>query len=319
MSTATLPKSESTEERAEEQAAYWGGLNLKVDREKGIIPGVKILGHESLNRRRYTTDAMRNAVGLYEGARVNVNHTKTADGQRSYQDRLGTVKKVHYREGQGLFGDLHYNPEHSVAKQLAWDAENAPNNAGFSPAHLFRYKRDRDGIAVIDEIVKVFSVDLVADPATNKGLRESINDEEPSMSVDLTAMSVEQILQARPEVETAILAKAKESQESKDLQIRLTQLEAENKTLKAAESSRVRRDAVDAKLNAAGIEAVMDGAIRDVAYGLEDIQLDKYIASLQGIAQKAPKLPAGQKPKSAEQTSGIESYQPTPEGKRRWS
>ena len=34
--------------------------------------------------------------------------------------------------GEGLFGDLQYNPKHALAEQLSWDAEHAPENVGFS-------------------------------------------------------------------------------------------------------------------------------------------------------------------------------------------
>lgn len=314
MATANLEKSEALTESVHEAASNWGGLDLKVDREKGIIPGVKVLGLESINRRSYKPDALRTGAGMYEGARVYVNHAAKGTESRNYQDLLGTIRGAHYREGQGVFGDLHYNPKHAVAEQLAWDAENAPNSAGFSPHHFYRYSRGQEGRIVIEEIQKVFSVDLVAHPATTKGFRESI--EEPVMS-ELSTMSVEQVITARPDVETFVASKIKGSQEAQEAASRMALLEAENKALKAAEADRIRRDAVDAKLKEAGIEAVLDGGIRDVAYGLEDAQLDKYIASLQGIAARAPKAPASQKPKSSEQAT--EAYQPAPEGKRRWN
>ncbi len=76
---------------------------------------------------------MRAAASKYEGARVNTNHPKKGDEFRSYHDRIGVVRNVRFVEGKGLFGDLHYNPKHALAEQLAWDAENAPNNLRLLP------------------------------------------------------------------------------------------------------------------------------------------------------------------------------------------
>lgn len=109
----------------------------KVDRERGIIPGVKLLGFESKNGRFYPPPVVRQAVSLYEGAKANINHPKSGNPAepRGYEDRIGMIRNAHVEEGAGggIYGDLHFNPKHSLAEQLAWDAENNPE----SPA-IFR-------------------------------------------------------------------------------------------------------------------------------------------------------------------------------------
>ncbi|MGD0652819.1 MAG: hypothetical protein ABSA16_00610, partial [Thermoguttaceae bacterium] len=52
------------------------GVRMRVDREEGVIRGVKILGLESRNRRSYLPEALAQAARLYEDAKVNVNHPK---------------------------------------------------------------------------------------------------------------------------------------------------------------------------------------------------------------------------------------------------
>ena len=52
------------------------GVALRVDRAAGVLRGVKLIGLESLNGRRYRPEALAAAVSLYEGAKVNVNHPK---------------------------------------------------------------------------------------------------------------------------------------------------------------------------------------------------------------------------------------------------
>ncbi len=155
----------------------WRGGAARVDAGRGVIEGVKILGLESRNGRSYAADALRGATALYEGAKVNVNHPKGNPWEpRDYRDRLGVIRNVQWRPDQGLFGDLHFNPKHALAEQLSWDAHHAPENVGFS--HNVQARTGRRGEkTVVEEIVRVQSVDLVADPATTRGLFESCEGE----------------------------------------------------------------------------------------------------------------------------------------------
>jgi hypothetical protein len=144
-----------------------------VDRAAAVIRGVKVLGLDSQNGRSYLPAALAAAVPLYEGAKVNVNHAKGhPTAPRDYQDRIGRLRGVHARAGAGLFGDLHLNPRHALAEQLLWDAAHAPENVGFSHNVQARTAQ-REGRTVVESIVAVHSVDLVADPATTRGLFES--------------------------------------------------------------------------------------------------------------------------------------------------
>ena len=103
---------------------------------------------------------------------MNVNHPKSHPlASRDYQDRLGLVRNIALRSGDGLFGDFHFNPKHALAEQLLWDAEHAPENVGFSHNVQARTVRQGDD-TLVEAILKVHSVDLVADPATTGGLIE---------------------------------------------------------------------------------------------------------------------------------------------------
>ena len=208
------------------------GVKMRVDRREGIIHGVKILGLNSRNGRRYPVETLMRAVELYEGAKVNVNHAKGGSaGPRDYQDRMGTIRGVHVRPQEGLFADFHFNPKHSLAEQLIWDAEHAPENVGFS--HNVQAKTVRRGEHVeVESIDKVQSVDLVADPATTGGLFESEPGQEAeeaaveNQSGDagdagdavteeiLARLSVESLRRARPELVELLLAESRSEQES---------------------------------------------------------------------------------------------------------
>jgi hypothetical protein len=147
---------------------------VKIDREAGVIFGVKIIGCESRNGRHYPNDTLRSAIPLYENSKVNLDHP---DGDprkpRSYHARFGMIRNVHLRENEGLFADFWFNPKHRIAEQLLWDAEHSPDNVGFSHNVEAVVRRTSES-AVVEKIVAVRSVDLVADPATTQGLFESV-------------------------------------------------------------------------------------------------------------------------------------------------
>jgi hypothetical protein len=180
------------------------GATVRVDRESGVIRGVKILGLESRNHRSYLPEALSRAVPLYEGVKVNVNHPKgSPTGPRDYQDRLGTIRNVEVRAEEGLFGDLHFNPRHSLAEQLIWDAEHAPENVGFSHNVEAQTARRGDRV-VVESITRVQSVDLVADPATTRGLfeSESAGERQP----ELASITLEELRGHRPDLLAEALA-----------------------------------------------------------------------------------------------------------------
>ncbi len=174
--------------------------SLRVDRERGVIRGVKLLGLTSTNGRRYTEQSLATAVPLYEGAKVNVNHAKSGPhSSRDYEDRIGHVCGVEFRAGEGLFADLHYNAGHALAEQLVWDAEHASENVGLSHSVMARTRREGE-LLVVEAITKVTSVDLVADPATTRGLFE-----QASPTIDWGAISLAGLSRERPDLVAAIV------------------------------------------------------------------------------------------------------------------
>jgi len=143
-----------------------------LDKDKGVVRGVKILGRYSAHGHEYSRRAMIEAVPLYEGKQVNVDHPqKNKLGQsRKYSDRFGRLHGIQLKE-DGVYGDLHYNKKHSLAEQFEYDVENDPKNVGLSH-NAVGQSRKKNGKVLVESIVRVRSVDLVADPATNVSLFE---------------------------------------------------------------------------------------------------------------------------------------------------
>ncbi len=218
------------------------GLPIQADRERGIIRGVKILGVRSQNGRTYLAEAIGQAVSLYEGVKVNVNHPKGAPSRpRDYQDRIGVIRNVTARADEGLFGDFHFNPKHALAEQLLWDTEHAPQNVGFSHNVQARTARRGDTV-VVEAITKVQSVDLVADPATTRGLFESTETEDDPVEdgvqnddLLLETLTADRLREARPDLLGELLAEAQEH---------IAQLLEEVEQLRAADNKRKKRETV---------------------------------------------------------------------------
>ncbi len=203
---------------------------MRVDRQAAVIRGVKLLGLESRNGRSYLPEALAQAAPLYEDAKVNVNHPKgNPGGPRDYQDRIGVIRGVRVAAGEGLFADFHFNPKHPLAEQLIWDAEHAPENVGLSHNVEARTARRGDRV-VVEAITRVQSVDLVADPATTRGLFESAVAGETAGASALptaAALTVEALRRDHPALVEQVRAEsAQEIARLRDQVQRLTAAEA---------------------------------------------------------------------------------------------
>ncbi len=224
------------------------GLQMQIDTVVGIIRGVKVLGLHSRNRRRYLPEALQTAMPLYEGAKVNINHAKGQPfGPRDYQDRIGVIRQIRFAPNEGLFADLYFNPKHSLAEQLVWDAQHAPENLGLSH-NVQAQTRQHEGETLVESIAVVHSVDLVADPATTQGLFEEANppllvSPEPEQAF-WSRLSVAEITTHRPELIPELV------REHED---RVAKLETELDQLRAQAAIALRRALVSQLLEEAGL------------------------------------------------------------------
>lgn len=204
------------------------GMDVRVDAEAGVLRGVKVLGLASRNGRVYPAETLLKAMPLYEGAKVNVNHpTGNPTGPRDYRDRIGVIRNVATRPEAGLFADFHFNPKHQLAEQLIWDARHAPENVGFS--HNVQATVTRRGQEwIVEEILQVQGVDLVADPATTRGLFEQLQSTGGIVWDDLSAS---QLREHRPDLIEQLCGALRE-------EARVAKAEAEKLRLKDAAHER---------------------------------------------------------------------------------
>lgn len=145
-----------------------------IDKVKGIVHGVKINSPVSENGRYYDPQkALKPATPLYEGAKVFINHEDNGSpwSGREVQSVMGRFRGVSFHE-DGHRGDFHIRPSW---RHMIDDIEHDPTLFGMSHSIDCEVENDPDaqGREVITKINKVHSVDLVATPATTKGMFES--------------------------------------------------------------------------------------------------------------------------------------------------
>ncbi len=166
----------------------------RVDREAGVLRGVKLLGYESKNdegRRRY----VKPQASLYENRPVNVNHPGWEDVK--VQDRWGVIMPGTVAvEDDGVFGDIEFNPHKPSTEEILWWAEKHPDQLGMSHVAFGESEVINDMIWLT--VTEVESVDLVARPATTEGFFEAKEQESQMNYEDLYKES-----QRKLEAETA--------------------------------------------------------------------------------------------------------------------
>lgn len=168
-----------------------------------VIRGVKILGRVSRNGRIYPDSVMQSAVGLYQDASVNIDHLEEGQESRPVGDRFGWIENPRFVPGDGIFGDLHFNPEHPYSKPFVWWANKKPNKIGLSHDADVSADRKPDGAIEITEIKRVHGVDMVADAATTKGLLESLQIARESLMADETCNKKGEVMEDLPDAAPA--------------------------------------------------------------------------------------------------------------------
>lgn len=145
----------------------------KVDREAGVIAGVKVLGRESSNGRTYSDRALADASKLYESVKVNIDHPDKShpNAERKFIEGFGELRNCRI-DKDGVFADLHYVKAHPHAAVFAEAAERFPKQFGLSH-NADGDETNRGGKRIVESISQVRSVDVVGRPATNRGLFES--------------------------------------------------------------------------------------------------------------------------------------------------
>jgi hypothetical protein len=141
----------------------------RPDIDGDLIKAVKVIGVKSKHGWSYPADVLKEAMPLYEGSPVFIEHPdarEKAKGHRQLADHFGSLENIR-GNGQGLFADLKVRQSHPLATSVL---EAAPT-ARFGLSHNALVDLNEDKSRVL-KIVQVNSVDLVDKPGTTENLFE---------------------------------------------------------------------------------------------------------------------------------------------------
>lgn len=202
----------------------------KFDHEKRIIKGVSLLGPSRKDGKRdYTESCLSNAVtaGLFEGVQAFINHPSLEEekqGRRDVRNLAGYYDNTRIQDGM-VKADAHLlnNDNGNLYIDIA---ENMPNVAGHSQFADGKWRRE-NGKQIVDELTKVFSVDLVASGATTNGMFDSENSNLGDSDMEWTDVTGALLLAHKPDIHGAIIAEGAKTRDSE-----VTKLVEDNKALK---------------------------------------------------------------------------------------
>jgi hypothetical protein len=162
-------KSESVSKRQREQDLPQS-TEVVVDEAAGMIRNVKLLGLESAWGNVYPVEVIERSIRQYEGAPCYLNHG--GNEIRPVQELYGTICGVRMTES-GPRGDIRYNPALPLSPGIVWWAKNEPARLSMSHDAQLKGTRTKEGKFLVEEIQKVYSVDIVTRGATTSGFKES--------------------------------------------------------------------------------------------------------------------------------------------------
>ncbi|AWM42524.1 hypothetical protein C1280_35345 [Gemmata obscuriglobus] len=140
----------------------------KPNRTAGTIDGVLICGTSSANGRDYPVAVLKRDCAKYEGRPVNCDHSRESTVER----RLGWFTNVRPGPDGRPRGTLNLLKSHPMYERVMEAAERNPALFGFSHVALCDTRPGTGGREMVEAIRSVESIDLVAQPATTKGLFE---------------------------------------------------------------------------------------------------------------------------------------------------
>lgn len=152
-----------------ERVADWN-RQLQVQNEERLVRNIALTGTSSRNGYQYEQQALFEAVPLYNGKPVFLDHA--ASGQRppsrSTRDLVGSVINPRLEEGR-IRGDIRVVDTESGRTFMALVEAQTP---GVGMSHVVLAERSTDGKRVM-HIQDVLSVDVVVNPATTSTFQES--------------------------------------------------------------------------------------------------------------------------------------------------
>lgn len=159
-----------------ERIADWRTAELEIDRQQRLVRNIALAGLDSRNGYRYAEPALRQAVPLYDGKPVFLDHAVhlLRPQDRSTRDLVGSIIHPRFEQGR-VRGDIQTLDTEAGRTFLALAASDTP---AVGMSHVVLARRNRDG-TLVEQIDEVISVDAVVFPATTANFREQTSPPPP--------------------------------------------------------------------------------------------------------------------------------------------
>lgn len=206
------------------------------DHDNLIIKNVSLMGAESANGYTYTEGALKDAQRLLEGTVQYINHD-FSDLPRDVMGSFSETRNVRYDASkQKVVGEMHLVDTPLIRNEVFPRIERFSNKFGNSIVG-YGEAEEQDGHEFVTTLTAIESCDLVSDPATNKGLFESVlknrnkSKERGEQDMKFTAKDVRENKEVYDELKQEILKEIKDGQTMETLRKDNERLEKENKKL----------------------------------------------------------------------------------------
>lgn len=223
-----------------EDTLHFEGWSQESSVEGTVIKNVLLCGNESKNGYPIPPSAFGDeskVKSLYENKLVYINHVIDPDQARVLNRRVedvgGYIKNVTFEKGKPR-GDIHTEGCHKGEVVLKLASASVPN-VGLSHVGMYAFNENQELGKYVESVEKIYSVDVVTNPATTKTFFEQTKEEKTEMSEALQ----QELKTVRDERNTfqAESTKMKTQvdslkQEKTDLEKQVTDLTQENETLK---------------------------------------------------------------------------------------
>lgn len=168
MSTTTQPHLQQLTEHIRD----WRTEQVIIDRAQRLVRNIALTGLESKNGYRYSEEALRQAIPLYENKPVFLDHAQSPARpyDRSTRDLVGSIVNPRFENGR-VRGDIRTLDTEAGRTFLALAETDTP---AVGMSHVVLAERSPDK-SVVETIHDVVSVDAVAFPATSSTFRESVD------------------------------------------------------------------------------------------------------------------------------------------------
>jgi hypothetical protein len=193
-----------------------------IDRENNVVQCTLIKAGWSKNGRYYSPETLERSVPVWEGVKAYANHPEGGGKPaRSILDAFGVYENVRFA-GDRVRGDLRLIGR-LAEDLLPWIEEGTRGNhaMGLSINAVGKARKGeaagRAGL-IIEDIVSAHSIDMVDEPAAGGQFERLLMGGDPWTEGVLSALELEELREARPDIIKALQKEWKTPRDSKALE-----------------------------------------------------------------------------------------------------